>query len=426
MRCRILFLTCFSMLFSFNNKGFDGSLVKGSLPYFKALVKGDLKVVKCFVKAEGSEVTFENFDCDNRQVIYGSMPIHVAAMFGHLGIVKYLIEENNVDINVKSMVSEKTPLHCAAEEGKLNVVDYLVKAGAHIDQPCNEKGEATALQLACCTGQEEIVTYLVDAGANIHIGNRVDGETALLFAAKEGAEAVVKYLIEKGVDVNYEDAYTRSALYHACLKKLLDLVVYLVEHGAAIFGSVNVGKQDEEISRYLKQALLFDKAEDKASFLLDCINGKHGRIDEKHIKNIFFLRMIYCLCYKRVKKEGKKSIAGFSVSDIKYTVYFSAKPYCTFYMSLLQRAKRNGSLNSAVKKVLDIEEKYELNTENYYKALVKNLNTGKLPVKVEAKIEKGLICCKNQDLFKDALYDQLSAQTNARKIEGDVIISCVE
>ena len=55
---------------------------------------------------------------------YGQTPLHYAAEFGHLHIVKYLI--NQQDCNPSCLDENKfTPLHCAAMMGQIDVVKFL-------------------------------------------------------------------------------------------------------------------------------------------------------------------------------------------------------------------------------------------------------------------------------------------------------------
>ena len=64
-------------------------------------------------------------NCDkNIHGPYSRTPLHCAAEFGHLHIVKYLIDEQGC--NPSCLDEDKyTPLHCAAIKGHINVVKFL-------------------------------------------------------------------------------------------------------------------------------------------------------------------------------------------------------------------------------------------------------------------------------------------------------------
>ena len=61
----------------------------------------------------------------------GDYVIHYASKNGLLPIVQYLIEQQNVDIDIKGY-EERTPLHCACYFNYLDIVKYLVAKGANI------------------------------------------------------------------------------------------------------------------------------------------------------------------------------------------------------------------------------------------------------------------------------------------------------
>ena len=61
---------------------------------------------------------------------YGDYVIHSASIGGLLPIIQYLIEEQNVDIDIKGY-HEQTPLHYASYWNKTDIVKYLVSKGAN-------------------------------------------------------------------------------------------------------------------------------------------------------------------------------------------------------------------------------------------------------------------------------------------------------
>ena len=89
-------------------------------------------------------------------------PLHLAAKYGHLDVVKVLIA-SHADITAKDYES-KTPLHHAAKYGHLDIVNALLAAGAdHALQDCFGK---TPLRLAIEQKYFDIAEVLIDAGAS--------------------------------------------------------------------------------------------------------------------------------------------------------------------------------------------------------------------------------------------------------------------
>ncbi|RPA85573.1 ankyrin [Ascobolus immersus RN42] len=96
---------------------------------------------------------------------------------------------------------------------------------------------------ACSLGLQEVVRRLLDTGVDINlIGEHHEldgfkpthGPCSLYHAAREGHEKVVELLLTRGVDVNLEDHVGRTALWHACAKKHINIVKILLEHEAKL------------------------------------------------------------------------------------------------------------------------------------------------------------------------------------------------
>ncbi len=104
-----------------------------------------------------------------------------ASKDGNLSQVKSLIIEG-ADIHADGDCA----LHLAAEFGQLEMVKYLVE-----DHDANvNTWDDYSIRWAALKGQLEVVKYLVSKGANIHAQN----DCALRWAAENGHLEVVKYL----------------------------------------------------------------------------------------------------------------------------------------------------------------------------------------------------------------------------------------
>ena len=80
---------------------------------------GDLGAVKEFV-LKGVNVNKVNMD--------GNTPLHLAALWGHLKIVEFLVGDCKVSVNTVNNDGE-TPLHLAAWWDRLDIAQYLVEIG---------------------------------------------------------------------------------------------------------------------------------------------------------------------------------------------------------------------------------------------------------------------------------------------------------
>ena len=82
----------------------------------------------------------------------GATPLHIAVRFGTLGVVQYMIEEQQCDVECRDKY-ENTPLHCAALEGacRLDRVQYLIDERG-CDPMSRDQWGRTPLHNACYCG----------------------------------------------------------------------------------------------------------------------------------------------------------------------------------------------------------------------------------------------------------------------------------
>lgn len=92
------------------------------------------------------------------------------------------------------------PLGLAAYFGKVEAVKYLIKAGAEVNSPSKNSLGVTPLQSAVAGGHLEITRLLLEAGASPNVRER-GGYTPLHAAAQNGDVEIVRSLIFGGADV---------------------------------------------------------------------------------------------------------------------------------------------------------------------------------------------------------------------------------
>ena len=165
---------------------------------------------------------------------FGYSPLHIACQKGFLPIIEYLISKG-ANIEAKNRI-EGTPLHCACENGHIQIIDFLISKGANIEAK-NGHGK-TPLHYAFIKKHIQTIEFLISKGANIQVKDK-SGNSFIHYACNYGILPIVEYLIEtKNVDVNMKGSHLRTPLHYACENGFLQIVEYLISKGADIEAKV--------------------------------------------------------------------------------------------------------------------------------------------------------------------------------------------
>ncbi|KAI3871162.1 hypothetical protein MKW98_015062 [Papaver atlanticum] len=161
--------------------------VDGELERFKKCVEAVDRLI-----GDGIAAIIENTKDD-----YGKGVIHFAAGGGNVEVLKYLIKEIKLDVNVKDN-SGVTPLSWAAIEGHYAAVEYLLEMGANPEMPDNSN--CTPLHHSAMKGHKDVIPLLLSKGINVDVTNELG--SPLQFAATHGLHDTVKVLLDHGANVS--------------------------------------------------------------------------------------------------------------------------------------------------------------------------------------------------------------------------------
>ncbi|KAI3944361.1 hypothetical protein MKW98_006522 [Papaver atlanticum] len=191
------------------------SAYTGDLDRFKRLAS-------CYDKrGEGLAMTIQHLlDGDGR----GSFAF--AAAGGRVNVCRYLLEELNLDVDVKDDEGV-TPLSHGAVKGHLNTVEYLLEMGANPDGSNDPDSTTnTPLHYAVLGGDREIQTLLLSKGIRINVATR--SGTALSY----GQTDAVKVLLDHHADPNVVLFGVVTPLTSAMLINSLPIMDLLLKAGA--------------------------------------------------------------------------------------------------------------------------------------------------------------------------------------------------
>lgn len=180
---------------------------------FNAVRDGKLRLLqKLLENKDGHEVIKLMGEKTN-----GATPLLMAARYGHLELVEYLLECCSAPVEVGGSVSfdgetieGAPPLWAASAAGHLKVVQSLLGHGASVNS--TTLTNSTPLRAACFDGHLDIVKYLVEHSADLEVANR-HGHTCLMISCYKGHKDIAQYLLEKGADVNRKSVKGESAKF---------------------------------------------------------------------------------------------------------------------------------------------------------------------------------------------------------------------
>ncbi|GEM_PF-2250543 len=147
-----------------------------------------------------------------------------------------------------------TPLMRASYSGNVKRIHAVLARGERIDM--KDRYGRTALQYAVLGGHYDAFEVLFRAGANIHVQNSFKASTVHLAAAWNRTQ-MVKLMVTAGrLDINATSKFNGYTMLHsAAINCNLDLVQFLVQHGA------DVNKKSTSEKTALKEAIAANAAE---------------------------------------------------------------------------------------------------------------------------------------------------------------------
>ncbi|MGE4350148.1 MAG: ankyrin repeat domain-containing protein [Candidatus Berkiella sp.] len=163
----------------------------------------------------------------NAKNIYGKTVLYLAVENGLSDTCLALIEKG-ADVNAKNIYG-KTVLYLAVENGLSDTCLALIEKGADVN--VKYRYGKTALHLAAENGLSDTCLALIEKGVDVNVKDRY-GRTALHLAVEHGHSDTCLKLIEKGADLNEKDNSSKTAFNLAIKNRQESLAILLFEKGA--------------------------------------------------------------------------------------------------------------------------------------------------------------------------------------------------
>ncbi|XP_054481070.1 ankyrin repeat and SOCS box protein 13a.1 [Anoplopoma fimbria] len=165
-------------------------------------------------------------------------PLHEACIQAHPNCARLLLEAG-AQVDVRT-VHGSTPLCNACASGSLECARLLLQYRAKVN-PSLTSLTASPLHEACIRGNVEIVRLMIASGAQLEAYDVHFGPPLHIACAKAHL-VCVKELLNAGANVN-SVKFHETALHHAARVDMVDMIELLMEFGAKVYASDNLGKK---------------------------------------------------------------------------------------------------------------------------------------------------------------------------------------
>lgn len=189
-----------------------------------------LRAARARDTADCSQMLKEKPELINSVEAGGYCALHFAAFSGDIEMLRLLLE-HKPDLNLENL-DGNTPLVMAVKGNQLEAIRMLVNAGADVN--CESATGSTAAHYAASMAYLDCLRLLVELGAKTIYADSEAG-TLLHWACHSGdLNCVGAVLYEFKVPVNAADKHGGTALFTALFMKKVEVVEFLVEHGASV------------------------------------------------------------------------------------------------------------------------------------------------------------------------------------------------
>uniref|UniRef100_A0A3Q4HWH7 Ankyrin repeat and SOCS box protein 13-like n=1 Tax=Neolamprologus brichardi TaxID=32507 RepID=A0A3Q4HWH7_NEOBR len=180
----------------------------------------------------------ENGASVNMVTVDNITPLHEACIQAHPSCARLLLEAG-AQVDVRT-IHGSTPLCNACAAGSLDCVELLLDYGAKVN-PSLTALTASPLHEACIQGNPQVVRLLIASGAKLEAFDVHFGPPLHIACAKEHLNCV-KELLTAGANVN-SVKFHEIALHHAARVGMVEMIELLVEFGANVYASDNLGRK---------------------------------------------------------------------------------------------------------------------------------------------------------------------------------------
>lgn len=145
----------------------------------------------------------------HRNINTFNYPINMAAYYGNLNIIKYLIEKG---------FDPRDIMHETTKRNNMDIIEYSIEIGLDINSvltrayPLDYENGRTVMNIACGYKQVDVIRKLLEHGAIVTNDDFLKACEYNIFDEK--AKDIIAQLFIQGIDINYQDNNGHTGLHY--------------------------------------------------------------------------------------------------------------------------------------------------------------------------------------------------------------------
>ncbi|OJZ80127.1 hypothetical protein ASPFODRAFT_148212 [Aspergillus luchuensis CBS 106.47] len=202
----------------------------GNTPLLYAASNGSIKVVDALLASQQTQINWRNAE--------GQSALWCAAWYGYIDIVKRLLQQHHIQVNIADRTRGTTPLAVAVIRGHAETVESLLtirRVNVNIRDRRGWTPVFHALSRAISYGDRSILEMILTRPNADLLHQDEEGRTPLIYAVQHNEASLTVMLLRHPTSrTEPRDFHGRTALWYAVQQGNTDIIQLLLDSGADI------------------------------------------------------------------------------------------------------------------------------------------------------------------------------------------------
>ncbi|KAI3034865.1 hypothetical protein CBS76997_10987 [Aspergillus niger] len=246
----------------------------GNTPLLYAASNGSIRVVDALLASQQTQINWRNAE--------GQSALWCAAWYGYIDIVKRLLQQHHIQVNIADRTRGTTPLAVAVIRGHAETVESLLtirRVNVNIRDRRGWTPVFHALSRAISYGDRSILEMILTRPNADLLHQDEEGRTPLIYAVQHNEASLTAMLLRHPTSrTEPRDFHGRTALWYAVQQGNTDIIPLLLDSGADVsvlddYGETPLHKSIKDGNLSATRLLLRDPTVWTPVFALHAVNN---------------------------------------------------------------------------------------------------------------------------------------------------------